>query len=79
MTSASVDKTKCVKCKTCVDSCFLGVIAWDEEHSVPYLKYGNDCQVCGVCETICPTGALWIEADWGAKHKPRLLADLEGE
>ena len=77
MTSIRLDADKCVRCKTCVDACFLSCIVWDEAGNCPVLKYGDDCQVCGVCETICPTGALYISPDWPAKHKPRLLAEPE--
>lgn len=77
MTSVCVDEKKCVHCRTCVDSCFICAVVWDEKRALPLLKYGDDCQVCGVCETTCPTGALYIQADWAAKHKPRLLAERE--
>lgn len=77
MTSIRVDEQKCVRCKTCVDSCFICAIVWDNEKGRPWLKYGYDCQVCGVCETVCHTGALYIQPDWPAKHKPRLLAGQE--
>ena len=46
---------------------------WDGQLQRPYLKYGDDCQICGVCETLCPAGALYIQPDWQAKHQPRLL------
>ncbi len=75
MTSLKVDTSKCVKCKTCVDTCFLSIIDWDNEKQIPYLKYGYDCQVCGVCETLCPRGAMLIVPDWAEKHHPRLLAE----
>lgn len=78
MTSAKVDKDKCIKCRKCVDICFLNVIVWDEEEDAPFLKYGYDCQVCSECEDLCPCGALLIVPDWKEKHQPRLLAGNYG-
>ena len=73
MTSVRVDEQKCVRCRTCVDCCFICAMEWDGQLQRPYLKYGDDCQICGVCETLCPAGALYIQPDWQAKHQPRLL------
>ena len=46
----------CLSCRACVDFCFVNAIAWDEERDRPVMKYGQDCQICGVCETACPAG-----------------------
>lgn len=65
----------CLSCRACVDFCFVNAIAWDEERSRPVMKYGQDCQICGVCETACPAGALTIIPDWAGQYQPRLLSD----
>ncbi len=77
MTEVKVDTARCIGCRTCLDTCFLSIIEWDDSRNIPYLKYGYDCQVCGVCETLCPAEAMLIVPDWKAKHQPRLLADLK--
>lgn len=74
MTRIEVDQLKCIHCGQCVDACFVNAIEWDEAKDEPFMKYGDDCQVCGVCETVCPKEALLVVPDWQAKHNPRLLA-----
>lgn len=65
----------CIACKLCVDFCFVNAIVWDSENNRPALGYGQDCQICGVCETACPSRALTIVPDWADQYQPRLLSD----
>ena len=73
-----IDKDKCTKCKTCIDVCFENVIEWHDLEDSPVAKYPLDCQVCCICETICPAKALTVIPDWSAKYYPKYISTLEG-
>lgn len=57
---ASVDKTQCVACGVCENTCVLGAI------KVHYGSYAavevNCCVGCGKCAKLCPTGCIEIKA-----------------
>jgi NAD-dependent dihydropyrimidine dehydrogenase PreA subunit len=71
------DLKLCNACKTCVDTCFVDVIGWDEVKNIPTARHLEDCQVCGVCEENCPTNAITVIPDWSSKYFPRILAENE--
>ena len=71
-----VDTGKCVHCRTCLDVCFKNVIEWDEERGIPYGKYPLDCQICCICESACPAGAIEVIPDWNQKYYPRYVSGL---
>lgn len=51
-----VDKTKCDKCKRCVEECPFGSFYFDEEgFPTPHL---SKCRHCGNCVGICPLGGI---------------------
>ena len=56
---ASVDKTQCVACGVCENTCVLGAV------KVHYGSYAvvevNCCVGCGKCANLCPTGCIEIK------------------
>ena len=51
-----VDKTKCDKCKRCMEECPFGSFYFDEEgFPAPHL---GKCRQCGICVGICPLAAI---------------------
>lgn len=48
---------KCIQCKTCINACPLGAIAFEDSTQNINRKI---CNSCGVCAESCPTGALTI-------------------
>ena len=54
-----IDKTKCVKCGTCVESCCMDVIKKTEtEPADIVVRYPNECWHCRACVMDCPQGAI---------------------
>ena len=74
-----IDVGKCTKCKRCLDVCFENVIEWDEENQKPYGKYALDCQICCLCETVCPSKALIVIPDWSKKYYPKPISKWRNE
>jgi len=74
MHSLKIDEGLCTGCRECVDSCFVDAIRWDESKGIPICAYPEDCQVCFVCERICPARALEVIPDWKSKYNPRTIA-----
>jgi len=64
----------CTGCQMCVDACFVDVIRWDEAKSLPFAAYPEDCQMCRVCERICPVDAIEVIPKWGERYFPKVLA-----
>ena len=63
MELASVDKSRCIDCKKCYESCRFGAI--DEDINI--IK--ESCEGCGVCEYVCPTDAIkMVERDSGYSY-----------
>lgn len=58
----SIDAETCTGCQTCVDSCMMDVIYFDEDKQKPYPKYPDDCQACFLCVRDCPSASIKIEA-----------------
>ncbi|MFO8006723.1 MAG: molybdopterin-dependent oxidoreductase, partial [Candidatus Brocadiia bacterium] len=70
------DPSKCVRCQRCVKICAEVEMAealtfkgrsLDVEVSTPFDLPLNDstCEICGLCVSTCPTGALWERAAKG--------------
>ena len=53
-----LDRDKCVGCKTCVESCLIGGLAWDEEFSRPL-----PCAQCGACVRYCPNQVIAMKEE----------------
>lgn len=56
--SMYADKSKCIKCNKCVNSCPLGNIHFDTEKN-KYV-FGTNCVLCVSCSFGCPTKAISI-------------------
>jgi NAD-dependent dihydropyrimidine dehydrogenase PreA subunit len=76
--TVKIDSQLCTGCQTCVDVCFVDVIRWEEAENLPVAAYPVDCQMCGVCERVCPTGAIELIPSWGDRHFPKVLAKERG-
>lgn len=57
---AVIDTKKCIKCGKCAETCrFNAINKNDEKYTVNEFA----CEGCGVCEYICPQGAVKLTAD----------------
>ncbi|MGE4352763.1 MAG: ATP-binding protein [Oscillospiraceae bacterium] len=54
MPKAEIDQEKCVACHQCVDNCRFDAISTEEGYKVDPFA----CEGCGVCEAVCPAGAV---------------------
>ena len=59
---AKVDKEKCTGCGICKEACPKGEKIWDVDQTAmaTNLRY---CQLCTICATKCPEGAIHIIRD----------------
>lgn len=79
------DPNKCILCGDCVRACEeiqgIGAIDFAKRGAATMVTpaFGKDlkevdCVYCGLCASVCPTGAITprseIEAVWGAIHNP---------
>ncbi|MCF8094944.1 MAG: 4Fe-4S binding protein [Desulfobacteraceae bacterium] len=69
-----VESDSCTGCQTCLDVCFVNAISFDENEEIPFLAYPEDCQICAVCEAVCPENALEIIPDWESRYYPEILS-----
>jgi ferredoxin len=55
-----VDDSRCAKCGSCVDACFLDAISFENGKIV----HSTDlCISCGRCSSVCPQGATHLKVD----------------
>lgn len=79
--AAVVDNDKCVACLTCVRSCPVGAISFDESEKAALISELT-CKRCGVCTIQCPAGAIelprftteQIEAEVGERPRVTVFA-----
>lgn len=57
MAKAEIDPELCIECDLCRQACCFDAIIVDGEYKIDY--YG--CEGCGVCEAICPVGAVALK------------------
>ena len=53
----AIDDVLCNGCAICVRDCPMDVIRIDKERKKAYIKYPEDCMICGVC-LECPQKAI---------------------
>lgn len=56
----NIDLEDCTNCQTCVNSCFIDVLRWDEAKKNPIVAYPEDCVGCLFCEANCPQHCIEI-------------------
>lgn len=55
---AWIDTEKCIRCDLCKQNCRFDAILLNKEYSVNQFA----CESCGVCEYVCPVGAVSIKS-----------------
>jgi ferredoxin len=55
-----VDDSKCIKCGSCVEACFLDAISFENGRLV---HHADLCIRCGRCSSVCPQGATYLKVD----------------
>ncbi len=75
-----IEKERCKGCGFCVEYCPRDVLELSDEfnekgYHPPYIKNGDNCCYCQLCETICPEFAIFVtikkEEDEGEKVESR--------
>lgn len=56
--AAVIDKTLCISCGKCVDTCYFNALQLKDNFPV-LKKFG--CEGCGACELICPVKAISLK------------------
>jgi len=51
----------CKQCEICVSFCPRDALRMNEQQ-YPYLAYPERCNLCGICEVMCPDFAITIPA-----------------
>lgn len=54
-----LDKKKCIECRICYERCPEGSYGLDENGKV-YVRYPEECWLCGSCEMDCPVDAIQV-------------------
>jgi len=68
-----IDYNKCTKCGNCVKACWQDVLRFGK-NGYPIALYPQDCQVCLVCEVLCPAEAIKVAPDWSDVRFPPPIA-----
>lgn len=73
----TIDADKCIGCRTCVDFCKNGVLAFDEATLKAEVRTPHNCVVeCSTCGRLCPAEAIrFPEAEAFTKIIQGLLAE----
>lgn len=69
--AAKVNPDHCTACGTCLDRCYFGAIAV-QENEAAQVDEGR-CMGCGLCQVTCPSGALSMEEVRGRDFVPEKL------
>ncbi|MHC1734423.1 MAG: ATP-binding protein [Erysipelotrichaceae bacterium] len=51
---AKIDQAMCIQCNRCMEVCRFDAIYFDGQYHID----SNACEGCGVCEMMCPVGAI---------------------
>ena len=60
-----INRDRCKGCKFCVEFCPKDVLEMSDKFNIkgyhpPYIKNGDDCIYCQLCESICPDFAIFV-------------------
>lgn len=69
--AAKVNPDLCTACGTCLDRCYFGAIAV-QENEAAQVDEGR-CMGCGLCQVTCPSGALSMEEVRGRDFVPEKM------
>ncbi|MBI5604239.1 MAG: 4Fe-4S binding protein [Deltaproteobacteria bacterium] len=58
MVQIEVDEILCTGCGTCAEACPMEVLVIENEKAKP--KNPDDCMICQLCETECPSQAIKV-------------------
>jgi NAD-dependent dihydropyrimidine dehydrogenase PreA subunit len=58
--AATIDEELCSGCGDCVERCYFGGMAIDDETNVAVVD-AEACMGCGLCQVVCPEGAITLE------------------
>jgi formate hydrogenlyase subunit 6/NADH:ubiquinone oxidoreductase subunit I len=56
MLAPQIDSALCNLCGRCIAECPTNAVQWVQGR--PQILHARDCVYCGVCEDICPVGAV---------------------
>jgi NAD-dependent dihydropyrimidine dehydrogenase PreA subunit len=59
----TIDADTCTGCGLCILSCPADVIRLSPSTQKAEVAYGQDCQVCYLCEDDCPTHSISLSHD----------------
>jgi NAD-dependent dihydropyrimidine dehydrogenase PreA subunit len=65
-----IDTDLCIGCGSCVKSCPMDCLRFDEEKRKASIKYPRDCIACYNCEEDCPTKAIYVNPMRGTSPPP---------
>jgi ferredoxin len=57
---ANVDPEICSGCGDCIERCYFGAIALDDESGHAIVN-AEECMGCGLCQVVCPPGAIALK------------------
>jgi NAD-dependent dihydropyrimidine dehydrogenase PreA subunit len=60
MAIEKIDDALCIGCGSCVCSCPMDVIRFDDADGKAIIRYGEDCQNCEQCVLDCPVDAITV-------------------
>ena len=63
MAVQNIDPRRCMGCKTCVMTCPVDALRFNEDTNQAYTAYPEECQICNMCVNVCPVSAITLTSD----------------